>query len=549
MSSKRMRRRKRRHTFQILFMVFSLIMLLVAVSIIYMEFRPAMVKAVTMEAGSPMVDVKEFLVREDLNGKYLTDIDNLSLNKPGIYEIKIVVRNRILVSSLEVIDTTAPKASPAGKTILKGEEIKPEDLIKEVIDATKVKASFKEIPDTTIPGEQMVTIILEDTTGNKSECSASLNVLDVKSLVLLEAGSDMNIDIGDFVDDEACEAAFITDISKLDVSKPAKHEVLINVDGRILTAHIEAVDTTPPYAVAVNQETYMDEALEAIAFVKDIKDISAYRFYYKVMPDFSRIGTQEVTVVLEDSCGNKSEFDAMLTIRADNEAPVFTGIKNKTIYVGEAVSYKKGVRAVDGRDGEIQFKVDSGSVNLNKPGVYNVYYSAVDKAGNKASSTSTVTVLEMSISEETLNMMADDILEDIINDSMTKRDKAWEIFQWVKAHVAYTGDSDKSDWRNEAYRGIKNGVGDCFTFYAVSEALLTRAGIDNMRVTRVGGKTQHFWNLINCGDGWYHFDTCPHKDKIQSFMLTDKEVAEYTKKRGNNYYNFDKSLYPATPEN
>ncbi|NLK03440.1 MAG: hypothetical protein GX319_03390 [Clostridiales bacterium] len=69
-----------------------------------------------------------------------------------------------------------------------------------------------------------------------------------------------------------------------------------------------------------------------------------------------------------------------------------------------------------------------------------------------------------------------------------------------------------------------------------------------MLVTRVGGRTQHFWNLINCGDGWYHFDTCPNKDKMQSFMLTDAEVEAYTKKRGNNYYNFDKSLYPATPE-
>ena len=43
------------------------------------------------------------------------------------------------------------------------------------------------------------------------------------------------------------------------------------------------------------------------------------------------------------------------------------------------------------------------------------------------------------------------------------------------------------------------------------------------------------------------FVTCPNKDKMQSFMLTDAEV-ETIQKRGNNYYNFDKSLYPATPE-
>ena len=142
----------------------------------------------------------------------------------------------------------------------------------------------------------------------------------------------------------------------------------------------------------------------------------------------------------------------------------------------------------------------------------------------------------------------DPILDKITEEGMTKRELAYEIYKWVKANVGYSGSSDKSDWRKEAYRGIVNGVGDCFTYYAVSEAFLTRAGIDNMRVTRVGGRTQHFWNLINCGDGWYHFDTCPNKDKMPTFMLTDAEVEEYTKKRGNNYYNFDKSLYPRTPE-
>ena len=39
---------------------------------------------------------------------------------------------------------------------------------------------------------------------------------------------------------------------------------------------------------------------------------------------------------------------------------------------------------------------------------------------------------------------------------------------------------------------MKNKVGDCFTYYSVSEVLLTRAGIPNMCVTRQGGKTQHF---------------------------------------------------------
>ena len=69
--------------------------------------------------------------------------------------------------------------------------------------------------------------------------------------------------------------------------------------------------------------------------------------------------------------------------------------------------------------------------------------------------------------------------------------------------------SDKSDWKTGAYTGLTAGRGDCFTYYAVSRALLTALGIDNLAVERVGGETRHFWNLVNCGDGWYHFDACP----------------------------------------
>jgi hypothetical protein len=73
-----------------------------------------------------------------------------------------------------------------------------------------------------------------------------------------------------------------------------------------------------------------------------------------------------------------------------------------------------------------------------------------------------------------------------------------------------------------------------------------------MRVTRVGGSSNHYWNLVNCGDGWYHFD-CSwriHGDYYVTFMKTDAEVAaytdDYTRRYPNhpNYYTFDPSLYP-----
>lgn len=542
------RRRRRRHTMRAILMTICVMAFMVLVYLSYLEFKPMVVKALTIEAGGLMVDVKDFLLEKDINGKYITDISSLDLNVPGTYEIKIKVRNRIHTSSLEVVDSTAPHGVPIDVTALLGEEVHAGDFIDQVEDATPITVEFTKEPDTTVPGEQEVSVILMDTSGNSTKLTSKLNVLDVKSKIQVEAGSDTMIQPEDFLEHEDIDISFVTDISTLDLSRPITHEIQINVGGRRLTSYIEVVDTTPPTGRAVNQTTWKDEPIEATAFATDVSDLSGIQFSYKVRPDFTVEGDQEVTILLTDSFGNTSTLTAMLTVKTDTEPPVFSGIRDKKVYAGEGVAYKKNVTVRDNKDGELTFQVDSSRVKLNTPGVYTVYYSAVDAAGNKAEASATVTVLEFIVTDEMLNELADDILQDITTEGMTKREVAYEIYRYVKGHVAYTGDSDKSSAKNEAYRGIKNAVGDCFTYYAVSEILLTRAGIDNMRVTRVGGRTKHFWNLVNCGDGWYHFDSCPHKDKIESFMLTDAEVATYTAKRGNNYYTFDTSLYPATPE-
>ena len=206
------------------------------------------------------------------------------------------------------------------------------------------------------------------------------------------------------------------------------------------------------------------------------------------------------------------------------------------------------MKAIDKKDGEVSFQVDSSKVNPNKAGKYEVVYTAVDKAGNKAVEKAAVIVKKQEVTKEIVYEMADEILNKITKPGMSKQEVAYQIYKYVRGSIAYTGTSNKSSVIKEAYRGMKNKVGDCFTYYSVSEVLLTRAGIPNMCVTRQGGKTQHFWNLINCGNGWYHFDATRQRDGAETFMMTDADLEEFTRKRGNNYYVFDKSKYPRTPE-
>ena len=140
------------------------------------------------------------------------------------------------------------------------------------------------------------------------------------------------------------------------------------------------------------------------------------------------------------------------------------------------------------------------------------------------------------------------VLSDLITDDMTQLEQAKAVYDYTRSHISYTGDSDKSDWEQGAYVGLTARRGDCFTYYAAARAMLTYLGIPNIKVERVGGISDHYWLLVDCGDGWYHFDSTPRSSKMppfDSFMFTDADAADYTEATGEReYYAFDGSLYP-----
>ncbi len=149
-----------------------------------------------------------------------------------------------------------------------------------------------------------------------------------------------------------------------------------------------------------------------------------------------------------------------------------------------------------------------------------------------------------------VDAIADSVLAQITNDQMSKTDKARAIYSWVRNNIRYVSVSQKGDWVQAAYDGLRKKHGDCYTYYAVALALLNRADIPSIEVNRLDGN--HWWNLINCGEGWYHFDTCPRSDKGVFCLLTDAQLLAYSSRHvtgGMPYgsHGFDQSLYPPTP--
>lgn len=158
---------------------------------------------------------------------------------------------------------------------------------------------------------------------------------------------------------------------------------------------------------------------------------------------------------------------------------------------------------------------------------------------------------EKSELHRTVDAMADDILARIVNDNMTKTEKARAIYSWIRSNLKYVSNSEKGDWVKAAYEGLRRKRGDCYTYYAVSLALLNRVDIPSIEVIRLDGT--HWWNLVNCGEGWYHFDTCPRSSGGRFCLLTDSQLMAYSNQHITRSYpygshGFDTSLYPATPE-
>lgn len=243
---------------------------------------------------------------------------------------------------------------------------------------------------------------------------------------------------------------------------------------------------------------------------------------------------------------------------SDREAPEIIGVKNITIIVGGNIAYKAGVSVRDNSGNTPSLSIDNSKVVRFNPGNYPVVYSAKDAAGNTTTVSATVIVLSdegMAPPIDEMNRRADDVLAKIIKPGMTKAQKARAIFDWVSANITYDLRFNMTDWVNAANYSLTGHYGDCFNYYATSRALLTRAGIENLYVERIDGKTNHYWNLVNVGTGWYHFDTCIHlgERSFVTFMRTDAEVEGFSQrnlKNGNYehlYYKWDKSKVPASP--
>lgn len=503
---------------------------------------------VRVEVGTENISLALFTRRDHKNSSFITDVKAIDVHKIGDYQIELLINDRTYTSTLHIEDTIAPEAILIEPVITYGEDLKAEDFVSEIIDASHVEITYEQEPNFDLVGQQVVNLLLTDEANNKSSLKATMSIDKVYKEVFVEAGTK-DLDISDFMRHKEIKGEFITDINSLNLNKLGRFQVLIQSGEDVCTSTVDVIDTIKPKADVVHQRVWLNEAVEASNFVENIVDSTEVMVAYEHKPDFNKLGEQRVNLLLRDSGGNLEKLTASFEVCEDLEAPKFSGIHDQTVYLGQTISYRKDVSVNDNKDEKVTFTIDNSQVDLTQVGQYKVHYKAEDEAGNQASNSAVITVQEKPkdfYTEGELHEMADSVLESIIRDDMSDKDKLWAIFTWTKGRIKYTANPTKEDWTQEAVKGIKTGSGDCVTYYATAEELLTRAGFENMMVTR--NTTTHYWNLVKYNDQWYHFDTCWHFNEYPyvCFLRTDAEVIAYSE-WCKDYYSFDAESYPATP--
>ncbi|MBQ5986402.1 MAG: transglutaminase domain-containing protein [Clostridia bacterium] len=492
---------------------------------------------IELEAGEEAPTAADYLIDEYPDAA-MTEVTEQMLHTPGTYDLTLTADTQVHTVTLHVVDTTKPIVKTEMQYLLPGTPIMPEQFLTEVIDETATTSAFLTAPDPDDHDFQQVTIRVTDAGGNYTDVSESLLLTHTKPVVM-EARSTP-VTAYELLPEGASEAENVRLAQTFAPNRIGRFAMTLVVDGEPEIALLEVVDTTPPAITAPDLSWYTNHPKTADELCT-VLDVTETTVTTEAPIDWMQEGAQTVTLTATDSAGNTASATMTLTLVRDAEAPELYGVKDRNGYVGEPVAYLNEVFAVDTLDGEnVSITVDTSAVDYNRAGTYPVTYTATDRDGNATSLSAKITFVNSTVTDEEVEALAKAVMAEITTPDMTRTEKLVAIYNYARNHVRYVGTSDKTDWRKEAKRGFETARGDCFTFYSVTRALLDQTDIDYMSVERKGGRTRHYWVIVNVGTGWYHYDPIlAPNHKHRCFMWTNQQckIKPY-------FWRYEESIYP-----
>lgn len=372
-----------------------------------------------------------------------------------------------------------------------------------------------------------------------------------KGIICVEAGNELNAETLSAAAGESVTP--VTKLSSIPTDDIGYYKILLECRGKQRSCLLIITDPAAPVIKAEPKTLWVGGDPDIKDFIVSAEDSTVLEYYYVTEPECGEEGKTEFTIAAKDRGGNVWTETLECEVKVDNEPPVISGAKDKLCYIGDNVMYKEGVTVTDNRDGSnVPLEVDISKVDPYTEGSYPVKYTATDSSG--LTTTVSVTYTFEYTREEALinkaNELAALVIEKIVRDGMTDRQKAKVIYGWVTANIDYAYNSNKDSWYEGAIEGFTKRKGDCFTFAAVSKALFTAAGIENVVVSREETpkrpNTHHYWNMVKIDGEWYHIDATPRVDRQVFFLVTTDYLLRFSEDHRDSHL-FDPSKYPKTP--
>lgn len=519
-----------------------LVLLIGAVSatVIY-SYNTRVYKRCVFEAGVE-ISPEDFLKKEGMEIAFAKDSKPVDTKVPGDYPVKLKSGMFTYECTATVQDTIPPTGEAVDVYFEEGQMVGPEQFVTSIQDETEVTVSYVKEPDYSIHGKQQIEVALTDAGANQTVISSNLITRVTVKELTLEAGEAIP-EIAAFLLSEEGEAAFVTDLQTVPVNQIGDYDIEIAIHDTTYITVLHVQDTVAPVVKSKNATTYKSKEIGCEAFIASAKDATALNYQFVIAPDVSLAGEQPVSIQVTDAGGNSVTVEAVVTVVEDTQPPVISGAADFSAYIGGRINYKGGISVWDDYASSPKLTVDTSQVNVNAEGTYPVTYIATDDVGNQSSVTVYITMKQHVLDESEVYWLADGILAKIISPGMSSYDKLTAIYNWVRGNLGYVNSSEKGNWVNAAYQGLANRQGDCYVYACTAKALLTRAGIDNRDIEKIPSYSRHYWNLVDIGGGWYHFDTTPRKGETTWFCyISDAELMSYSVSHHNSH-NYDRSIY------
>lgn len=513
---------------------------------------------VQLELGTQEIKIQDFLTDEKYaeNAEFVTDISQIDLSKVATYEITIKLNDKEYTSILDIKDTTAPQVKFQDVDGYTDYQINPEDFIAEKTDASNMEVSLGNEVTINGFGEYHPLIIVKDEYGNETNQECLLNISYIKSKFSLEYGNKLTKEDLLFNVDEYQDTVNQQDIDTISSYDVGEYDLKSVYDGQEKITKITIQDTIAPELVLKDVTLYTEQTItDANQFVEKAEDLAGVTVNILTEIDYSIVGDQEITIEAVDGHGNKTSQTAKLTIKEDTEGPVFSGISDLKVTKGGTADYKKGVTAKDGKDGDVEFTVDSSSVKLDTAGTYYATYTATDKAGNTTTSKRKIVVFEKSTASSSSSSSsssgdvyakADEFIAKATSGVSGTANKILAIKNYLRSNIKYShryNASNTGSVNAAAMKAFTAYEGDCYIHAAAAQVMFTRLGVQSIIVNALD--YTHYWNMVYINGGWKHVDPTPGWAYADvGFMNDAKRLETLRRINGYEYRDWDRSKFP-----